>query len=538
MSVTLSVPARAQAQLSATEVHVARAGQPVLVGIDMVVSPQSRWGIVGENGRGKSTLLRVLAGALAPDRGTVRRHGTLGFAEQALPTFDDRAVGDVIDIELAAAHAAISALDAAASALANDAVGAADAYASALVAAEQLDAWDADRRVDLSLEALGAETDRSRRLSTLSVGQRYRVRLACLLGAGHDFLLLDEPTNHLDDTGLAFLTAALRAHPGGVVLVSHDRALLRDVATSILDLDPSSDGRSRVYGGGYDAYRQGRDAEWERWVAEYERQQAERARLTEDLSEAQNRLVSGWRPPKGSGKHQRATRAPALVRSVHRRRDDLERHMVMVPEPPLRFRMPDLPSRSGVTLLSANEVTAEARLNTPVSVALESGSRLVIAGPNGAGKSSLIAMLAGDLAPTAGTVRRAPGVRVQLLSQESALESDRSVHELFETHCERVRAQSGSAIGVSLASLGLLGAADRGRPFRALSMGQQRRVDLAFALASRPHVLLLDEPTNHLSIALVDELTDALAVTAAAVVVATHDRQLRRDLAGWPRLEL
>ena len=538
MPLTLPVPARAQAQLSASDIHVTRASRPVLTGLDMLVTPQSRWGVVGENGRGKSTLLQVLAGALMPDAGSIRLHGTLGVADQALPVHDDRTVGDVIDIELASAHAAVAALDAAASGLTDQSEGAADAYADALAAAEQLDAWDADRRVDIALEALGAETDRTRLLSTLSVGQRYRVRLATLLGADHDFLLLDEPTNHLDADGLEFLTGSLRAHRGGIVLVSHDRALLSDVATTILDLDPSVDGRPRVYGGGFESYREGREAEWGRWVAEYEQQRADHARLTQDLSQAQNRLVSGWRPPKGTGKHQRATRAPALVRSVNRRRDELEKHAVTVPEPPLRFRMPELPARPSTVLVRAEDVQVEGRLRMPVTLDVESGDRLVIAGANGTGKSSLLAVLEGSLEPTSGTVHRARTARVQLLAQESTRDSNRSVHELFEAHLEQLRGRIDAQESASLASLGLLSAADRKGPFAALSMGQQRRVDLAFALASRPHLLLLDEPTNHLSITLVDELTEALDATAAAVVVATHDRQMRRDLAEWPQLRL
>lgn len=122
-----------------------------------------------------------------------------------------------------------------------------DRYASALDAATRLDAWDAERRVDVALEALGACADRDRPLSTLSVGQRYRVRLACLLGARHDILLLDEPTNHLDAGGLDFLTRRLREHDGGLAVVSHDRALLRDIANRFLDLDPARDGKPRLY---------------------------------------------------------------------------------------------------------------------------------------------------------------------------------------------------------------------------------------------------------------------------------------------------
>ncbi|MFD0903417.1 ABC-F family ATP-binding cassette domain-containing protein [Actinomadura sediminis] len=539
-TLSITLPARARAQLVAEQVRVARGGRTVLDGVTMTVSPGARWGIVGENGRGKTTLLHVLAGVLAPDEGDVQRVGTLGLAEQAMPAGDGATVGDAIDAELADARAALRALDDATAALTAGRPGADDAYTAALDAAEALGAWDADRRVDLALEHLGAVTDRARPLAELSVGQRYRVRLACLLGAEHDFLLLDEPTNHLDASGLDFLTARLRAHAGGLAVVSHDRALLSDVATTILDLDPSRDGRPAVYGGGFAGYREGREAELRRWEDEYDRQRAEHARLTRDLSEARNRLVTGWRPDKGTGRHQRATRAPALVRSVHRRRDDLEKHAVTAPVPPLRFRMPDLPARPGARLLTATDVRVAGRLHREASVALESGSRLVVTGPNGAGKSTLLAVLAGALEPTSGSVRRARKARVALLEQESPSASGRRARDVFAAHVGRLVSRGVLAEGeaVSLGDLGLLPAADAGRPMRELSMGQRRRLDLAMALAARPHVLLLDEPSNHLSIALVDELTEALDATPAAVVLATHDRQLRKDTAPWPRLEL
>ncbi|MFE6385336.1 ABC-F family ATP-binding cassette domain-containing protein [Nocardiopsis dassonvillei] len=536
----LVLPAGERAQLTANGVHIDRGGRTVLSSVDMTVTPRSRWGVVGENGRGKSTLLHVLAGALEPDSGTVQRIGTLGVAEQEMPATGGRTVGDLIDIELADARAALAALDASAEGLAGGDPQAAEEYTAALNAAEVLDAWDADRRVDLALENLGAVTDRSRPLAELSVGQRYRVRLACLLGASHDFLLLDEPTNHLDAAGLDFLTAQLRGHGNGVVLVSHDRALLSDVATTMLDLDPSRDGRPRVYGGGFAGYQEGRRAERERWAAEYELQRAEHARLTQDLSEAQNRLVSGWRPDKGTGKHQRATRAPGLVRSVHRRRDDLEAHAVTMPPPPLRFRMPELAALPGVTLVRADEVTVAGRLDQPVTLALDSGSRLVVTGANGAGKSTLLSVLAGRIEPTGGGVRTARTARVRLLTQESPRAGARRAREVFAAHLGRLVSEGvlRESETVSLSSLGLLSSADVNKPLRELSMGQQRRLDLALALASRPHVLLLDEPTNHLSIALVDELTEGLGATGAAVVLATHDRQLQRDVASWDRLTL
>jgi macrolide transport system ATP-binding/permease protein len=529
------VRARSRAQLVAASVHVERGGRPVLVDVSVSVSAGTRLGVVGENGRGKSTLLHVLAGTLRPDSGTVSRIGSIGVAEQELAAGDARTVGELIDVELADARAALQALDEAAAAMAAEVEGADDEYAAALDAATALDAWDADRRVDLALDALGAVRDRSRALAQMSVGERYRVRLACLLGAQHDFLLLDEPTNHLDEHGLDFLTAALRDHPGGVVLVSHDRVLLADVATKILDLDPSIDERPRVYGDGYEGYRAGRSAAMARWEQDYDQHLAEEARLADDLSAAQNRLRSSWRPPKGTGKHQRATRAPSLVRAVNRRIDDLADHAVSRPMAPLRFHMPELATLSGVTLVRAEEVAVDGRLTGPVTVALESGDRLLITGPNGAGKSTLLAVLAGQLEADQGSVRVAANARIGFVAQETPSADRRRVHDIYEARMHQLR-HLGLDATVPLRSLGLLSAADTARPLAELSMGQQRRLDLALALAGRPHALLLDEPTNHLSIALVDELTEALDATAAAVVVVTHDRQLRRDLGHWPEL--
>ena len=534
------LPARQRAQILLTGVSVTRGATTVLHEVDLVVSPSSRIAIVGENGRGKSTLLHVLAGILPPDIGSVQRVGTLGIAEQQMDAGDHRTVGQAVADAIAEPLAALAALDAAATVLADGTDASAEAYATALEVAESLDAWDAERRVQVALEALDAETDTSRRLADLSVGQRYRVRLACLLGADDDFLLLDEPTNHLDRSGLDFLTEQLRTRRGGVVVVSHDRALLADVAATIVDLDPTPDGRPRVYGDGYAGYRAGRQAERERWEQEYERQQAELGRLQDSLSAAQNRLVSGWRPEKGTNKHGRATRAGGLVQSVHRRREALEAHAVTVPEPPQEFRFPELATRTGATLLSVEDVTVAGRLEMPATFTLSHRGRLVVTGPNGAGKSTLLVVAAGALEPDTGTVRRPAGTRLGFLRQESALPANRRAADAFADHLDAlsVAGTLRAGDGVGLSQLGLLRPRDAGKRIGELSMGQQRRLDLALVLAGRPHVLLLDEPTNHLSIALVDELTDALGATQAAVVVSSHDRQLLRDVAGWPRLEL
>ncbi|MGC2939073.1 MULTISPECIES: ABC-F family ATP-binding cassette domain-containing protein [unclassified Brevibacterium] len=582
------VPAGSAAHIRAEDIHVVLGDREVLTGLDVTISPGSRLAVVGENGSGKTTLLHVLAGCLPPDQGSLRRAGTVTLLEQALDADENRTVGDLINASLRQEHAALAALDAAGEAMAREEPGADESYSEALGLATRLDAWDGERRIETALAGLSACTDRQRSLASLSVGQRYRVRLAVVLGSSTDILLLDEPTNHLDASSLAFLTERLRERKGGFALVSHDRALLHDVAGDFLDLDPSRDGRPRKYSGGYSGWVEGKRRDRERWEQEYLAEVAEHSRLTKAADDARSRLKTGWRPPKGTGKHQRATRTAGVVQAFNRRVEDLERYAVSVPEPPLRLQWPDVPSADddklasngdklasnddqpasedgrptaaaqpsafgGGPLLSADAVTVEGRLNEAVSLSIDPGQRLLITGANGTGKSTLLDVLTGRLEPSGGQVRHRPQARVELLSQEvPEWKADDTAERVFEDHCLRAELDSGrksvQADGdtrttafcgdVTLQALGLLGADAAATPVHRLSQGQQRRLQLAMCLAVEPDVLILDEPTNHLSASLVDELTEAFGTASAALIVVTHDRQMLADLADWPRLTL
>ncbi|MFC0359668.1 ABC-F family ATP-binding cassette domain-containing protein [Kytococcus schroeteri] len=525
------VPAGAGAHIRAEGIHVTLGHRTLLTDVDVSVTAGSRLAIVGENGRGKTTLLHVLAGTLEPDAGQLSRVGTLTLVEQDLASRAGETVGSLVRHAIAPSLDALSRLDGATQALAEERAGADEEYAVALDRATVLDAWDAERRIDVALAGLDACTDRERALARLSVGQRYRVRLACALGGNSDLLLLDEPTNHLDATSLAFLTDRLREHRGGWAVVSHDRALLHDVATSFLDLDPSSNGRPRLYAGGHEAWVEGRRRDRARWEQEYAEQTEERAQLEQAAEEARGRLRTGWRPDKGTGKHQRATRAAGAVQAFNRRQEALEAYALTVPPPPAERRFPELPGAGARVLLDCDEVAVTGRL-VPTTLTVGGGDHLVVTGANGAGKSTLLRLLAGTLEPTGGTVHRHPSGRVVLLSQEVPdWPQEMTAQHLIDRTLAEQR-------GRHAAPSGLVDADLLRTPVGRLSPGQQRRLHLHLVLAQRPDLLLLDEPTNHLSAGVVDDLTKWMQGTAAAVVVATHDRQLLRDISSWPRHHL
>ena len=329
------------------------------------------------------------------------------------------------------------------------------------------------------------------------------MRLAGVIAARADLLLLDEPTNHLDARGLGHLTQAVREHPGAAAIISHDRALLAEIATGFLDLDPTSDGRPLLVSGGLEQWQQARRRHRAAWEAAHRAQQDEHERLQAQAETARSRLSTGWRPDKGTGRHQRQSRAPGVVRAMNDRLDRLQEHRLDVPTPPPRLRLPASDTRAGTPLLRADGVEVEREAGLPprlasTSLRLAGGDRLLVVGPNGAGKTTLLRVLAGDLAPTVGAVRRLSDARIGLLEQED--DGARSPH--------------------------------RGSP------GERRRRALAALFTERPDVALLDEPTNHLGISGVDDLLDALEETPSAVVLATHDRSVLRALAHWPRLAL
>jgi len=506
----------------------------VLDGVSLVGSPGQRIGLVGENGAGKSTLLRILAGVDEPDDGAVQRPADCGFLWQELPFTPGATVRDVLDDALAEIRAASARLDELTAALErrpDDAAVLAE-YGDLLEWAQDHDLWDADRRAKLVLTGLGlSDVDVSRRLDALSGGQRSRIGLAALLIRQPRALLLDEPTNHLDDEAVGFLERQLSGLPGTVVVASHDRVFLDEVCTDVVDLDPARGGVTR-YGGTYTDYLAAKRLERVRWEQQYAQEQDELTELRVSV-EVTAHQVSHQRVMKDNNKvgYDRhggrvQKQVSRRVRNARQRLDELTRDQVGRPPAPLRFSAAMTGEAGAEQLaLSLRDVRLSGRLAIG-QLDVPASARLMITGPNGAGKSTLLRVLAGKLRPDAGDVRRARGIRVGLLEQDVVFaDPSRSARQLHDQ----------AAGAVPLAELGLLASRDLDRPVGELSVGQRRRVALALLIARPPEVLLLDEPTNHLSLSLAEELEDALRTAPGAVVVASHDRWLRR---GWEGPEL
>ncbi|MEU2424106.1 ABC-F family ATP-binding cassette domain-containing protein [Streptomyces sp. NPDC007851] len=516
-------------------------GRRVLDGVSLTASPGHRIGLIGENGVGKSTLLRVLAGLDEPDAGSVTRPADLGFLHQELPFDAASTIAAVLAEALREAREDLAELDRLAEQLAlvpEDDPGhreLLDAYGRRLELAQDRESWDADRRAALVLDGLGlGALGPDRALGSLSGGQRGRLALAALLVRRPSALLLDEPTNHLDDDAAAFLEEQVRGLPGTVVVAGHDRAFLDAVCTDLVDLDPAVDGPVR-YGGDYSAYLTEKRAERARWERRYAEEQEELEALRESVGVTAHRVAPdrGRTDNEKMGYGHRAGRVQSSVsrrvRNATRRLAELERTRVAAPPRPLRFTGGELAARAEEgprPLMALQAVRVPGRLALD-ALEVSPTDRLLVTGGNGAGKSTLLAVLAGRLTAE-GEVHRQRRLTVGLLTQDTVFERpDRTVRDTYELALGAQRAEK-----VPLSSLGLLHDADLGKPVGQLSVGQRRRLALALLVARPPQLLLLDEPTNHLSPALCDELEAALGPGPGAIVVASHDRWLRRRWQG------
>jgi macrolide transport system ATP-binding/permease protein len=523
------------AQLALVDVTKRYADNLVLDRVTFTVKPGEKLGIIGDNGSGKSTLLRLIAGTEAPDNGdlTVASPGGTGYLPQQLDLPEQDTVADAIDLALADLREIEQAMRDTEKALTDGDEAAAEHYADLMARFEAREGWDADLRVDQALAALGLPAlDRDRPLGTLSGGERSRLMLAATLAARPALLLLDEPSNDLDDNAVTWLEAQLRDWKGTVVAVTHDRAFLEAITTTMLEV---GDRKARRYGNGYTGYliakateRQQAQEAFDRWNAEVARQEGIVDHNVDRMSAIPRKLPMA---NTGSGAFRPRNRdhgASSRIKVAKQMLERLKANPAPQPPEPLRFSA-DLAvttQEANQLALHLNDIRVGDRLKVD-TLSITPGERILITGPNGAGKTTLMRVLAGELEPDEGQAERngAIGHLRQLAGPGSARQSV-------------LRAFAAGRIGTleehaeALDRLGLFTHDEFGKPVATLSVGQRRRLELA-RLVSRPvDVLLLDEPTNHLSPLLAEQLQEALVDYKGTVILVSHDRRLREAFKG------
>jgi ATP-binding cassette subfamily F protein uup len=465
--------------LGAEQIDLEFPTKSVFSGLTVGINAGDRIGIVGRNGDGKSSLLRVLNKTMPPDSGRVTHRGDLriGYLTQV----------DQLNPEHSVAHAV---------------VGDRPEYE-----------WASDPKIRDVLTGLLADVDWSQPVGSLSGGQRRRTALARMLANEYDVLMLDEPTNHLDVEGVAWLAKHLRqrwpADTGGLLVVTHDRWFLDAVCNLTWE----------VHSGGVEAYEGG--------YAAYVQQRAERSRQAAAVESRRQNLLRKELAWLGRG-------APARTAKPKFRIDAaLE---LIADEPPVRDRIQLAQlatARLGKDVIDIEDLSYQTpdgtEIFSDITWRLGPGDRFGLVGANGAGKTTLLRLITGELEPTAGRVKRGKTVKIATLSQD--------VRELDEFHGERIfnliaREKTSFSVGKKELGTGqlveMLGfdSAQLQTPIEDLSGGQRRRLQLIRLMFGEPNVLILDEPTNDLDTDMLAAIEDLLDTWPGTLIVVSHDRYL------------
>jgi ATPase subunit of ABC transporter with duplicated ATPase domains len=499
-----------------------RAGSRILLnGASIRIQSGDRIGLVGRNGAGKTTSLKVLAGEGEPHAGEVRRSGELGYLPQdpregdLSVTAKDRVLSArgldklMRDMEKAQASMAELVDDAARDKAINR-------YARLEERFSSLGGYAAESEAARICSNLGlADRILAQTLQTLSGGQRRRVELARILfaaaeaGAGgksETILLLDEPTNHLDADSINWLRGFLKQHDGGLVVISHDVELLGDVVNKVWFLDATR-GELDLYNMGWQRYLDAR-------ATDEKRRRRERANAEKKASALQQQAAKlGAKATKAVAAKNMARRAEQMLSALDETR---------VADKVARIKFPE-PAPCGRTPLTAEGLSksyGSLEIFTGVDLAIDRGSKVVVLGLNGAGKTTLLRLLGGMETPDTGEIVPGHGMRLGYYAQEhETLDHDASVWE----NIRHLSPDTGAQELRNLLGSFLFTGEQLDQPAGTLSGGEKTRLALAGLVSSAANVLLLDEPTNNLDPASRAQVLDALRSFAGAVVLVTHD---------------
>lgn len=502
-------------------------GTPTFTDINLNFGPE-RIGIVGQNGSGKSTILRLITGDLRPSSGQVRVSGAIAMMRQDVAGHPDNTIADLFGV-----RPALDLLDRAEAGLAQ-----ADDLADAN--------WTLPAQIEAALLRCGLTAEPHTPLVTLSGGQRSRAALAALIFAEPDFLIMDEPTNNLDRDGRKAMIDVIRAWAGGAIIVSHDREILEEM-DAIVEL--TSLGATR-YGGNYSAFRQRKNTELNaarRNLIHAEKTVSEAARRAQQAAERKARKDSAGQrarakkdQPKilmdaAKGRAEASGGAAARLRETQREAADdallAAREKIEILQP-LRMDIPLTGLPSSRTVLRLDRLTGGYDPERPVirdlTLTMTGPERVVIAGPNGSGKTTLLKLISGQLAPQCG--------RAELMVPFALLDQHIGLLDPTSTLCDNFRqlnpATDAQMAHTALARFGFR-AADGLRSAGELSGGERLRAGLACILGGMPPpmLLILDEPTNHLDLDGINALEAALTAYDGALLVISHDAAFLEALA-------
>jgi len=503
--------------LSLRSVSLSYGHPPLLDGVDLELMPAERVCLIGRNGTGKSTLLKIIDGEIQPDSGSVWRSDGLRVARlaQEAPLGDEHRVLDVVAGGLGELGRLVAEYHHLSHRLAKDGASASERDLARLATVQQrLEAdngWEIEQRAERVISCLGLDGEAV--YATLSGGLRRRVMLARALISEPDLLLLDEPTNHLDIETIEWLEGLILGFQGSLLFITHDRRFLRNLATRILELDR---GQLTDWPGDYDNYLRRRD---ERLHAEAK----ERERFDKRLAEEEVWIRQGIKA--------RRTRNEGRVRALQAMREERRARREGLGQARLTL---DGGERSGKLVVEAEAVTfsyqpdaASTATIQGLSTLILRGDRVGIIGPNGAGKSTLLKLLLGQLRPDSGQIRLGTNLQIAYFDQLRAqLDPRLSVRDNVAGGSDKVEV-GGRSLHVLSYLKEFLFAPDRAQqPVSALSGGERNRLLLAKLFTQPANLLVLDEPTNDLDAETLDLLEDLLGEFDGTLLLVSHDRDL------------